>query len=148
MYSCSWACQLHILDCPAGGNGRSARRAAKQHLDEELAVAGAIGQDVAAFHAPMDTGFKRLLQRLLKAFVSDPRQRDMSFPEILSAADRWKIHVVAEAWGLGHESQGLPPHRTIRVCGSGLTCIGLHMLSNTCMLLLWCCGTLIMYCIV
>lgn len=40
-------------------------------------------------HPRMDKGFRRLLKRLLKNFVSDSRQRELAFPSTLSSADRW-----------------------------------------------------------
>eukprot|EP00879_Flechtneria_rotunda_P024861 GHRR01026380.1.p1 GENE.GHRR01026380.1~~GHRR01026380.1.p1 ORF type:complete len:562 (+),score=215.88 GHRR01026380.1:54-1739(+) len=40
-------------------------------------------------HPRMDTGFKLLLKRLLKGFVSDATQRELTFPASLNAADRW-----------------------------------------------------------
>lgn len=36
----------------------------------------------------MDKGFKRLLKRLLKQFVVDSKERELTFPASLSAADR------------------------------------------------------------
>eukprot|EP00878_Enallax_costatus_P042816 GHUV01050301.1.p1 GENE.GHUV01050301.1~~GHUV01050301.1.p1 ORF type:complete len:190 (+),score=77.20 GHUV01050301.1:1058-1627(+) len=36
----------------------------------------------------MDKGFRRLLKRLLKQFVSDNKQRELEFPASLSSADR------------------------------------------------------------
>jgi hypothetical protein len=36
----------------------------------------------------MDKGFRRLLNRLLKNFAADSRQRELSFPANLSSADR------------------------------------------------------------
>jgi hypothetical protein len=63
----------------------------------------------------LDRGFKYALQRLLKAFAGDPKQRELVLPCWLSAADRYRVHVVAESWGLCHESIGEEPDRCIRV---------------------------------
>ncbi|PRW60034.1 hypothetical protein C2E21_1569 [Chlorella sorokiniana] len=47
-----------------------------------------------------------LLRRQLKAFSSDPRQRQLVFPAEFSSRDRWQVHLMAEARGLMHESVG------------------------------------------
>eukprot|EP00887_Chlorella_sp_A99_P004506 scaffold34.g4506.t1 len=59
--------------------------------------------------------FRGLVRRQLKAFCSAPAQRDLAFPASLSPADRHRIHVLCEAWGLMHQSVGAPPQRRLLV---------------------------------
>lgn len=63
----------------------------------------------------MDKGFQRLLRRALTGFMSDNRQRELSFPSSLSAADRFHVHAAAEAWGLGHASHSEGGARVVKV---------------------------------
>ncbi|GAB4821868.1 hypothetical protein N2152v2_008914 [Parachlorella kessleri] len=62
-----------------------------------------------------DRRFRYLLRRQLKVFASAPQQRELAFPPSLSPSDRYKIHVVAEAWGLMHQSYGEGAERHIIV---------------------------------
>ena len=41
-----------------------------------------------------------------QAFSSDPGQRQLVLPRALTARDRWRAHLLAEGWGLMHESTG------------------------------------------
>ena len=63
----------------------------------------------------LDRGFTYALKRLLKAFAADPKQRELMLPAWLSAADRYRVHVVAGTWGLCHESYGEGTDRCIKV---------------------------------
>lgn len=57
-------------------------------------------------HSGVDREMAYLMRRQLKAFSADPRQRVLVFPKTFSSRDRWKAHVMAESWGLMHESTG------------------------------------------
>ncbi|KAL4426525.1 hypothetical protein ABPG77_008383 [Micractinium sp. CCAP 211/92] len=54
----------------------------------------------------VDREMAYLMRRQLKAFSADPRQRVLVLPKSFSSRDRWKAHVMAESWGLMHESRG------------------------------------------
>ncbi|KAL4458535.1 hypothetical protein ABPG75_013400 [Micractinium tetrahymenae] len=54
----------------------------------------------------VDRQMAYLMRRQLKAFSADPRQRVLVLPKSLSSRDRWKAHIMAESWGLMHESRG------------------------------------------
>ncbi|PSC71441.1 Meiotic recombination SPO11-2 [Micractinium conductrix] len=56
-----------------------------------------------------------LIRRQLKDFCNDPRQRQVAFPRSFSKRDRYKLHVMAEAWGLMHESVGEADRRRLVV---------------------------------
>lgn len=51
----------------------------------------------------------------MQAFSTDPCQRHLVLPRSLSARDRWKAHVLAEGWGLLHESKGEGARRKLVV---------------------------------
>ncbi len=43
---------------------------------------------------------------LPQSFAHDVARRELVFPCCLTAGERYRVHVMAEAWGLGHCSRG------------------------------------------
>ena len=53
--------------------------------------------------------------RLAQAFMQDSSKRELLFPFTLNSGERHQVHVVAEAWGLAHQSRGMGPERQLVV---------------------------------
>lgn len=46
-------------------------------------------------------------------FANSPRERDLLLPRSLTSRDRWRAHLMAESWGLMHESTGEGANRRL-----------------------------------
>lgn len=51
----------------------------------------------------------------LQLFMQDWARRELVFPPTLSATERHEVHVLADAWGLCHQSRGQGVERQLRV---------------------------------
>jgi hypothetical protein len=62
-----------------------------------------------------DKALRFAARRALRGFASDPARRELALPEALTASDRYHLHLVAEEFGLGHESRGEGARRAMVV---------------------------------
>ncbi|KAI8463714.1 MAG: hypothetical protein J3K34DRAFT_526763 [Monoraphidium minutum] len=100
-------------DCRGGARDQGVRR--ERGAWRRRGRGGGSGDEAAARAAPQERGVAFAVRRLLKQFVNDPRMREITLPEALTPADRFRLHVVCEEWGLGHESRGEGAARALAV---------------------------------